>query len=308
MTQSLKRNVKTVFIVGIDAIVVLMLLLMHLRGLGKLAQSGKTFTARISDRSAAPLAKDGFPRILLYITTHVSDQHLEFLKRCWPYILHNTKLVAMSDIFIFSTGNPDASEYILSMIREVVVPADHKYYSTYKRHRNITLVQANNPGYQEGANLALKEAATHGWFHGYDWVVKVNPDVLIYNDTWILDTMTQDQNASGIFVDCFDGNGGKRLIQTDFFSIRPEAFPEEPFRNMLNLAENAERTATSFFSQSISNGTDRWLPDIGQMHLICRVGWERGWGSPVLHSHEFLNDCPQLVRMENYNTSLKRSW
>lgn len=235
------------------------------------------------------------PRILLFITTHVSEQHMQFMERCWPYIIQNTKLVAMSDIFIFSTNTEDlrANEYMLSMLREMFVPVDHDYYLTYKKHRNITLVARDNPGYQRGANLAMKEAAMNDWFNGYEWVVRINPDVLIYNDTWILDIMTQDQNASAIFVNCLDSDRGGSLTHTDFCAFRPEAFPRNLYSSMSDLKLNAEHTATAFFSEFLPNGTDRWLPDTGPHNTQCRVGWKKRWGSPVIHSHGFLDQCPQ---------------
>ena len=34
----------------------------------------------------------------------------------------------------------------------------------------------HNPGYQGGAILSLVVDYKKGWFEGYDWVVRVNPD------------------------------------------------------------------------------------------------------------------------------------
>ena len=46
-------------------------------------------------------------------------------------------------------------------------------------------------------------ASGHGWFEGYDWVVRLNPDVLVRNDTFLLQAMGDDA-VHGIFVDCLD--------------------------------------------------------------------------------------------------------
>lgn len=250
-----------------------------------------------------------FPRILLFITTHVSEEHFQFLERCWPFIVQNTKLVAMSDIFIFSAEANDrnASKAMLATVNELLVEADYNYTLEYKHNRTVTLVVSENPGYQEGANLALKEAALHDWFEGYDWVVRINPDVLIYNDTWILDIMKHDQNASVIFADCHDNPGaGAEHVHTDFMIFRPEVFPKETYGNMTINGSHAETTSSVFFSQVLPNRNEsyRWLPDTGNHGGICRVGHQKLWGSPVIHSHEFINSCPQPDRREENNTKL----
>jgi len=210
------------------------------------------------------------PRILLFITTHITEWHMKALQQCWPYIVQNSNLVAMSDIFIFSTNtNQTESKIMLSTIDKLFLPANDMYTQTYnKQYRNVTFLAHENPGYQEGSNLALKEAAIHpDWFTGYDWIVRINPDVLIYNDTWILDIMN-DQNALSILVDCTGG-----IVQTDFMAFRPESYPRENYANMPNLGANAEQTATSYFAEHITNGGVRWL----QSHIrtgICRVGYQ----------------------------------
>lgn len=242
--------------------------------------------------SAAPIDNAPlFPRILLFITTHITEWHMKALQQCWPYIIQNSKLVAMADIFIFSTNtNQTESKVMLSTIDKLFVPANDMYSRTYNKQqtpRNVTFLAHENPGYQEGSNLALKEAAVHpNWFTGYDWIVRINPDVLIYNDTWILDIMTHDINALSILVDCTGG-----IIQTDFMAFRPESFPRTHYANMPNLGANAEQTATSFFAEHVTNGGVRWL----QGHIqtgICRVGYQND-RSPVIHDHEFLDHCPQ---------------
>jgi len=170
------------------------------------------------------------PRILLFITTHINKGHMKALQQCWPYIVQNSNLVAMSDIFIFSTNtNQNERKIMLSTIDKLFLPANDMYTQTYnKQYRNVTFLAHENLGYQEGANLALKEAAIHpDWFTGYDWIVRINPDVLIYNDTWILDVMIHDSNAESILVDCLGG-----MVQTDFMAFRPESFPQEHYANM----------------------------------------------------------------------------
>jgi hypothetical protein len=231
-------------------------------------------------------------KILLYVTTHTSNLHVRSIERCWPYIVQNTELIGMADILFFSTGNRTTAESMTSNLRRLLREADQKQSHPHRGH-NITLIDWNgNPGKQQGANLALKEAATHGWFRGYDWVVRINPDVLIYNDTWMLDVMRNDHNASAIFVDCHD-NQGQHAPHTDFFAVRPSSFPENSYRNLERLQYTAEGIAHNFFMPILLEGKDRWLPETGLHKRTCRVGWRKKWGSPVIHSHAFLRRCPQ---------------
>jgi hypothetical protein len=55
------------------------------------------------------------------------------------------------------------------------------------------------------------------WFDEYDWVIRLNPDVLILDDKWLLEIM-RNSSIDGIFQDCT-----VCLLHTDFFAVRPRA-------------------------------------------------------------------------------------
>lgn len=76
-------------------------------------------------------------------------------------------------------------------------------------------------GMQEGAKAAISDASREGWFNDYDWVILVNSDVIIRNDTFMLDIMQNDPNATtAILVNC-NGNNTSPKVHTDFFAIKP---------------------------------------------------------------------------------------
>jgi hypothetical protein len=87
--------------------------------------------------SAAPIDNAPlFPRILLFITTHITEWHMKALQQCWPYIIQNSKLVAMADVFIFSTNtNQTESKVMLSTIDKLFVPANDMYSRTYNKQQ-----------------------------------------------------------------------------------------------------------------------------------------------------------------------------
>jgi hypothetical protein len=230
-----------------------------------------------ADATAGAAAKAN--KILVYITTHLSEQHNDFLEQCWPPLLSTLPLFQKSDFMIFATETEGVR------VNETLVR------SVFATH-GITVHASPNPGYQGGAILALVEGFRNGWFQDYEWLVRVNPDVLIRNDTFLLSSMGND-GVNGIFVDCKDRQcpaGNKctsRRIHTDFFAVRPKAVELEAVLNVGDFT-NAESMATKIFSGIVKNGSDVWLPDTGPHKGHCRVV---GQSSPVIHSHSYLRAC-----------------
>jgi len=221
------------------------------------------------------------PKLLTLITTHMSSQHYEYLKNCWPRLLATLPLFQRSDFAMYVTKNR-TQEIDMDFINSV-----------FARHGIVTFI-AHNPGKQAGAIAALTEGFKNSWFAGYDWVIRVNPDVLIRNDSFILEQM-RDPSVSGIFDDCLDvpcpaGNGCVgRLIHTDFFAIRPCSISADALmQGARTNATSAELMATEAFSSIIKCGADAWLPGTGPHHGECRVV---GVSSPVIHDHSLSDKC-----------------
>ena len=108
------------------------------------------------------------PTVLIYLTTHASTSHLAFLHTRWPDLLNQTQLLRKADVTIFSTGDP-------ALNSKLTAPFFH--------NPNCIVINVPNPGYQAGANLAMSWAVNTSAFDSYDWVVRLNPDVLVLNDT-----------------------------------------------------------------------------------------------------------------------------
>jgi hypothetical protein len=208
------------------------------------------------------------------------------LKDCWPGLLQNLPLFQRSDFMLFVTPKHEQDKIDMKLVESIFA------------HTGIAIHVRSNPGYQAGAILGLTEAYKNGWFEGYDWVVRINPDVLIRNDTFLLQSMANN-SISGIFDDCLDRpcDGGRncvqRLIHTDFFAIRPAAISRAEIVAANNT--NAERMATTAFSGIVRDGSDTWLPGTGPHHKSCRV---RGAISPVVHDHsnKTLQWCQSALR------------
>lgn len=237
-----------------------------------------------SDKGASPHMFGGTSpvkasSVLIYITTHLSASHLEYLKYCWPLVLNTSSLVRSADVMLFISSNENSST--MDLVRSVF-------------KNNTLLVKIyQNPGYQEGAILAIDEALTHSWFADYEWVVRVNPDVILRNESSLLQYMS-DSQVDGIFVDCYvrpcpaERAYTEALISTDFFAIRPNAVVVN--HTLLAGIKHAEAKATQLFKAITQSGKDRWLPKTELQHGICRV---IGKASPVIHDHGLIHVCKQ---------------
>lgn len=213
--------------------------------------------------------------VLLYVTTHASTWHRECLRSCWPKLLAKRGLLRGAHVLIFSTGDPVHNA-------ELLLP--------FAKNPSVTVTNIDNPGYQEGANAAMAIGIQNGSFVGYDWIIRLNPDVFILDDSWIIQTMCEP-DVDAIFVDCHDNCPGVNcsipniplFIHTDFFIVRPYVLRPQGFSEKVFLRfSNAELTATYEFEDIMKSGKHRWLAGAGPMHGSCRV---RGDKSPVLHQH-----------------------
>lgn len=224
-----------------------------------------------------------YPRILLYITSHLSSSHEEFLHRCWPYVLSNSKLVQMADVKVFLNGDVQHQSEDAEVFQYV--------FRGKRRQDKFSIHQVKNDGYQEGAISAMAHAHKNGWFEGYDWVVRVNPDVIIRNDAWILETIksSDEKNVSGIFVECdwmcnqtTHCESNRYIIHSDFTAFKPSALSPTLLWNESNHAETMNSIA---FASTIAKGQDQWMVDANpDVQGTCRLSTKDD--SPVAHYND----------------------
>jgi hypothetical protein len=198
-----------------------------------------------------------------------------------PNLFAKSRLFRQADVAIFLTKDGGGAAPVNMTLMRTVFPKN-KLKSIYVHP---------NPGHQEGATLAMNEGFERGYSTGYDWVIRVNPDVLIRNDTWILSTFA-NEDVHGVFADCHDKECSQRghhkcttsIIMTDFLAFRPNRIPVDAFKEAYKREKNAELQATLAFAPMVQRGYDSWLLDAGPHDTFCRVG---GKSSPVLHDHDF---------------------
>lgn len=231
-------------------------------------------------------------RILLFLPTHLSANHYACL-RCWPYMLARTQLMRQADVLVYG-GAIGVNKSLIQL-----------WKSTLRRtlpNPNVTFMQyaPRYPGKQRGAMEPVAIAHTNGWFAGYDWVVRLNPDVLTLDERPLARLI--QLNVSGIFANCCsDANCSNRpiqvsgaahdhlklanqiqadllgealpLVHTDFFAFRPAAVASNFFADHSQW-EIAEYHATSAFRNMIQarTGSATWLvPYKRERRGGCRI-------------------------------------
>lgn len=254
------------------------------------------------------------PRVLLFITTIFAEKHLQHFSCCWPKLMEQSHLLPHMDVMIFSNNTTRIPKVHLANTRYIFrhnpsydikwAPPDE--LETIRQagleSGKLSKSAAQQNAFQMGANLGLKLGFQHGWFQDYDWIIRINPDVIIRNSTFLVETMSSNDRPNGvdaILVDCNSTRLGVSRMHTDFFAIRPAAVLRIPkyYNNPNNNTPfsemsvekwnkdivNHEKTFYESILPLLRMKRHRWLPGTANSRGHCRV---RGPGSPVSHSHD----------------------
>lgn len=113
------------------------------------------------------------PRLLLFVTTALSALHLEFLRRCWPAAINASELLREAAVLVHGVGDARCGD-------EQTIPAEWRRAAAALPAPAVGIFGETNPGYAEGAMLAMRRAVERRWFAPqYEWVVRVQPDTLL---------------------------------------------------------------------------------------------------------------------------------
>lgn len=193
-------------------------------------------------------------KILLFITTHLSDEHIRYFHCCWPRLMSKSLFLPHIDVLLFLSNATTVPQGTLDHLDNLF-----RYNPSYRVEvgptseiQRIRKIWKQYPKLQRGANLGVARGFVRGWFDDYDWLIRINPDVLIRNSTFLRTIMLQDDAdhddnlIEGIFQPCTP-----EKVHTDFFAVRP--------RVLLDHAEhNARRSLMAILASrglSVSNVT-----------------------------------------------------
>ena len=265
-------------------------------------------------------------KVLIYITTIYSDTHRRYLRCCWPRLLSESRLFQKAHFIMFSNNMTALDENYLSEVKQMflssgVTSFEFKFadgtrelevltnftrqeeVASQKSKRVAKLIQAKSTAKQWGANMAMSVAVSSGWFQPYDWIVRLNPDVLIRQSDFIVDHL-DDSSVDAIVARC-----DFEKIDTDFFAVRPQALQPNAFAQMypgsmdkpvyegMSLL-NHEVTAKKNFLPILFAKRFLEVPNLARMKMNCRV---RGDKAPVYHAHDSkscLKPLPLLCQLK----------
>jgi hypothetical protein len=240
--------------------------------------------------------------ILIYITTVFSDGHQRFLRFCWPQLLNESRLFPNAHFMIFSNNVTALDEQFLAEIKDLFLayhvksfefkfadgtPELDQYMDYNRQEEMLGGWKRLGTAMQYGANMAMSIGFSAGWFQPFDWIVRINPDVLIRQSDFLVDHV-DDPSIDAIVLWC-----RPEQIHTDFVAFRPQTLAPDAFAHMqeVPLARigydgmpnlNAEVTATNEFKAIMESGRYITVPDVTPSKGFCRI---RGPMAPVVHKH-----------------------
>jgi hypothetical protein len=220
-------------------------------------------------------------KLAIYMTTHMPKSHELYLP-CWRDAIQRMEIFKYADLILYTASQPTAAQLEMLPFRNVII-------KTY-----------NNTAKQAGAVQAMIDPFVEKvtWFDEYDWVIRLNPDVLIRSDNWLISTML-DPNINGIFNDCkytrkYAAHPRTKL-HTDFYAFRPVAVDRELVLRSNNTNAEYHMTAALwniYQSNQFAYLEGAELPRKG----VCRIV---GVNSPVVHAHSTWRACPYYYNVTN---------
>lgn len=300
-------------------------------------------------------------KVALYMTTHLNEEHVEFLTKCWPAALQRIPILHQADLILYTSsmenddlfsvtdeGNVDSltakrreknkwfrkqprkpigfhnvtihryqeatrtqnsvaskidqyRQKQLGSISAVMAPynlrEDHKTKKVYiPKSKTKTIAQTVENDKSSTRNITV----TSSWFDGYDWIIRLHPDVLLRRDYWLIQAM-QNSSVDAILID-YDHqqshvNNKKPLIHSDFYAFRPHALDvsallshqEKQQHEAPDEIPHAESHLYAGFQNVIQQNRVAWLPNVQRYQDWGRV---TGRDADVVHWHDAAKHCP----------------
>ncbi|CAB9509920.1 expressed unknown protein [Seminavis robusta] len=252
-------------------------------------------------------------KLALYMTTHWSDEHEAFLRSCWPAAVQRFPQLQQADLIVYDTSSTrtgvhdkehyhllqslgfhnvrvyHAQDYEHAWTNSTANSADGSTVDSeqIKQQGAITAMLAPFPFAPPVTTTTTNDTAS--WFDDYDWVIRLNPDVLFRNvDDWILPTL-HNTTVDAIVIKYYPG-----ALHTDFYAFRPHAIDGHALwlkyhKQAKRKHFHAETHIHPGFAKVLQRRRAAWLPNVTLTDGSARVG---GPHCPVVHAHSILSHCP----------------
>jgi hypothetical protein len=229
-------------------------------------------------------------KLLLFVTTHLSAEHLLFLSACWPTMLSQPAL-RRAHLHFFVTANGACSPrptlgWTSCLLRNGSFDTRRNVQSVRNLFPNASFAvhrvdsSGDNHGKQAGAIASIMDRASKQLFASYDWVIRLNPDVILYDAQAIVSLMIDSRDA--VLVECTRQSGGAwkgPVVMTDLTVFRPHALVRDedapcagtceshmrPYcdtslgLNVSRCLANAEHNLTRMLVSTLESGRYAWL-------------------------------------------------
>jgi hypothetical protein len=229
-------------------------------------------------------------KIAVYMTTHLSQIDKDFLTDCWPYATRNLKIFHHSDLIIYSSEPPDPElleplifqRITVKLFPQVEIPSSFFFFAS----KEDTELQK-----QTAAKRAMTDPfkEENNWFDGYDWVIRLNPDVLVRREKWLRQTML-NPDVDAILIDYSFSPRHQHKFQTDFYAFRPAKVNRHALFAHFSKQATAEEHLGAAFENIRASGRWAAVPGTTRNGLAARV---LGRASPVIHDHGIIAQCPK---------------
>lgn len=149
-------------------------------------------------------------RILLFVTTHLSSTHKQFLSTCWRQMLSQPFFHDADVIFYLTEAMTRASDLEpLSQFTKAHVTTGVKGLLPWARG-------------QGPATAAMHDPHMFGIWSRYDWVIRLNPDVVVYNPDRLQRYM-ESPDVDAVLGSCSTPSTDPldRRVMSDFVVFRP---------------------------------------------------------------------------------------
>lgn len=260
-------------------------------------------------------------KLLIYMTTHLSDEHLAFLP-CWEDALQEIEFLRSAHLLLMTPDTASPEKVELFAQRLSTTPSSPGFaqvnvqtFVELSKLRAFPAQQAMRMRKQHGAVRAMIEPWQHGWFDDYEWVMRLNPDVLLrrHAAAW-LETIIADPTIGAAALNCNADGSNKNwgpILNTDFSLFRPAAMNPTFFISKNSPKHHAERHFTWAVLRSGLLPPAQWnallrqqeqekssidqpyrivyIPGANKYKSMCRIV---GRTSPVVHDHELRHACP----------------
>jgi hypothetical protein len=238
-------------------------------------------------------------KIAIYMTTHGSKSHGRFLEKCWPGAIQKLKILSDAHLIFYTAvaPSPETMEslrgfqsIVVHQFEQLPIPANSTHAEREEQKQNgakhamIDPYSISNHTDRKNENTT----AITSWFHGYDWVIRLNPDVLIRREKWLRQTMLMP-DVDAILIDYSTPENPLRRLNTDFYAFRPAAVDPAALMLEFDRQATAEKHLGAALQPILQSNRFRWVPDTTRIKAAARV---LGRQSPVIHAHAALNSCP----------------